>query len=140
MITCVCEKEITEKSIFRHLHHRDNESCLKNFDKEKYKSLKDKKMNQENNTRRNTTRITKKNIDLSSEQGRKSTMLKIHLLLKRKARITMLKIKRQSVRKERNLILKIRKVSIRKEGIALPKILPPQKMEIMHTMLGIVRK
>ena len=43
MITCVCEKEITEKSIFRHLHHRDNESCLKNFDKEKYKSLKDKK-------------------------------------------------------------------------------------------------
>ena len=43
MIMCVCEKEIAEKSIFRHLHHRNNESCLKNFDKEKYESLKDAK-------------------------------------------------------------------------------------------------
>ena len=38
-IVCVCLKEFTEKSIFKHLNHRTNKSCKENFDKEKYESL-----------------------------------------------------------------------------------------------------
>ena len=38
-IVCVCLKEFTEKSIFRHLNHRTNKSCKENFDKGKYESL-----------------------------------------------------------------------------------------------------
>ena len=38
-IVCVCKKEFTEQTIFKHLHHRTNKSCKEKFDKEKYEIL-----------------------------------------------------------------------------------------------------
>ena len=38
-VVCVCLKEFTEKSIFKHLNHRTNKYCKENFDKAKYESL-----------------------------------------------------------------------------------------------------
>ena len=41
MIMCVCKKEFTLKSIFKHLHHPKKKSCMENFDRGKYESLMD---------------------------------------------------------------------------------------------------